>query len=113
MTPKNSEGDRPDNVTIAGGTGADSRRSPSTTWSTLRASRARKEEVPRFAEQLGRMVCAWLEHLAEIRGEMGDTAAERLEKEARTVGPTLHRRPTFSQAATRRRNGTKWVRMSA
>jgi ubiquinone/menaquinone biosynthesis C-methylase UbiE len=48
-----------------------------------------KEEVPRFAEQLTRMYELWLEQLDELRAEIGDTAAERLETEARTVGPTL------------------------
>jgi SAM-dependent methyltransferase len=51
-----------------------------------------REEVPRFAEQLGRMYALWLEHLDELRAEMGETAAERLESEANLVGPTLESR---------------------
>lgn len=51
-----------------------------------------KEEVPRFAAQLGRMYALWLEHLDELRAEIGDAAANQLETEARTVGPTLHGR---------------------
>jgi ubiquinone/menaquinone biosynthesis C-methylase UbiE len=49
----------------------------------------RKEEVPRFAEQLQRMYDLWLEHLDEIRAEMGDEVAAEYEDEAKTVGPTL------------------------
>jgi ubiquinone/menaquinone biosynthesis C-methylase UbiE len=52
----------------------------------------RKEEVPRFAEQLGRMYALWLERLDELRAELGESAAERLEAEARTVAPTLNSR---------------------
>ncbi len=48
-----------------------------------------KEEVPHFAEQLGRMYELWLEHLDAIRAEVGAAAADRLETEARTVGPRL------------------------
>lgn len=48
-----------------------------------------KKEVPRFAEQLGRMYALWLEHLDELRAELGEREAERLETEARTVAPTL------------------------
>lgn len=60
-----------------------------------------KEEVPRFAEQLGRMYTLWLEHLDELRAEIGDAAAERLEAEARTVGPTLQSRRHLSIVARR------------
>jgi ubiquinone/menaquinone biosynthesis C-methylase UbiE len=48
-----------------------------------------KEEIPRLAEQLGRMYELWLDHLDEIRAKIGAEAADRLETEARTVGPTL------------------------
>jgi ubiquinone/menaquinone biosynthesis C-methylase UbiE len=70
-----------------------------------------KEEVPRFAEQLGRMYALWIEHLDEIRAELGDATAERLETEARMVAPTLKtrrsifitaRRPDDSRADMRR-----------
>lgn len=50
-----------------------------------------KEEVPRFAEQLGRMYELWLEHLDEIRAEVGEKAAAGLEQEARLVGPGVAR----------------------
>lgn len=60
-----------------------------------------KEEVPRFAEQLGRMYELWLEHLHEIRADLGETAAERLEAEARTVGPTLESRRHLFMVARR------------
>ena len=46
-----------------------------------------KETVPRFAEQLGRMYDLMLEHLDELRAEMGEKAAERLKEEAETVAP--------------------------
>lgn len=49
-----------------------------------------KEEVPRFAEQLGRWYQLVLEHLDAIRLEVGDEMAGRLEAEARSVGPTLN-----------------------
>jgi ubiquinone/menaquinone biosynthesis C-methylase UbiE len=49
----------------------------------------RKEEVPRFAEQLQRMYDLWLEHIDEIRAEMGDEVATEYETEAKMVGPTL------------------------
>jgi len=48
-----------------------------------------KEKVPRFAEQLGRMYELWLEQLDAIRAEVGEAAADRLETEARTIGPML------------------------
>jgi ubiquinone/menaquinone biosynthesis C-methylase UbiE len=48
-----------------------------------------KETVPHFAEQLGRMYALVLEHLDELRAEMGETAAERLKEEAETVAPAL------------------------
>jgi ubiquinone/menaquinone biosynthesis C-methylase UbiE len=51
-----------------------------------------KEEVPHFAEQLGRMYALWLEHLDELRVELGETAAERIEAEANTVAPRLESR---------------------
>ena len=51
-----------------------------------------KEAVPRQAEQLGRMYQLWLEHLDAIRAEVGDAAADRLEAEARGVGPMLKNR---------------------
>jgi ubiquinone/menaquinone biosynthesis C-methylase UbiE len=58
-----------------------------------------KEEVPRFAEQLGRMYDLWLERIDEIRAELGAAAAEGLETEARTVAPTLaSRRSVFITA---------------
>jgi ubiquinone/menaquinone biosynthesis C-methylase UbiE len=49
----------------------------------------RKEEVPRFAEQLQRMYDLWLEHLDEISAEMGEQVASEYETEAKMVGPTL------------------------
>jgi hypothetical protein len=48
-----------------------------------------KEEVPQFAEQVGCTYALWIEHLDEIRAELGDTAAERLETEARMVAPKV------------------------
>jgi ubiquinone/menaquinone biosynthesis C-methylase UbiE len=51
-----------------------------------------KEDVPHFAEQLGRMYALWLEHLDELRAELGESAAERLETEAHTVAPALSSR---------------------
>jgi|SRR5829696_1206192 len=58
-----------------------------------------REKRPRSAEQLERMYALWLDHLDEIRDDIGDAGAARLETEARTVGPTsresakpLHRR---------------------
>jgi ubiquinone/menaquinone biosynthesis C-methylase UbiE len=60
-----------------------------------------KEEIPRFAEQVGRMYELWLEHLDEIRAEIGAEAADRLETEARTVGPTLASRRAMLIVARR------------
>jgi ubiquinone/menaquinone biosynthesis C-methylase UbiE len=55
-----------------------------------------KEEIPRFREHLGRMYELWLEHLDQLAAEYGPERAERLELEARSVGPTLDtRRPLF------------------
>ena len=48
-----------------------------------------KEEVPRFAEQLGRMYELWLEYLDALGEEMGEEAARDLEEEAQKVGPGL------------------------
>jgi len=48
-----------------------------------------KEEVPHSAEQMGREYHLWLEHLDAIRAEVGDEVAERMEAEARSVGPLL------------------------
>jgi ubiquinone/menaquinone biosynthesis C-methylase UbiE len=62
-----------------------------------------KEEVPRFAEQLSRVYALWLEHLDEIRAEIGETAAERLEDEAQTVAPTLETRRSIFITARRGR----------
>ena len=62
-----------------------------------------KEDRPRFAEQLGRMYALWLEHLDKIRAEIGETAAERLETEARTVGPVLESRRHLFIVASRPR----------
>lgn len=62
-----------------------------------------KEERPRFAGQLGRMYALWLEHLDELRAEIGDRAAERLETEAQTVGPLLGTRRHLFIVASRRR----------
>lgn len=61
-----------------------------------------KEEIPRFREQLARMYELWLERLDHLAAEYGSERAERLELEARTVGPTLHtRRPLFVVAQAR------------
>jgi ubiquinone/menaquinone biosynthesis C-methylase UbiE len=60
-----------------------------------------KETVPRFAEQLGRMYDLVLEHLDELRAEMGEKAAERLKEEAETVAPGL-RRSRYVFIVTRR-----------
>ncbi len=60
-----------------------------------------KEEIPRFAEQLGRMYHLWLEHLEEIRAEIGAEAADRLEGEARTLGPSLASRRAMLIVARR------------
>jgi SAM-dependent methyltransferase len=49
-----------------------------------------KEEVPRSAEQLGRLYQLTLENLDAIRLEVGDEVADRFEAEARSVGPTLN-----------------------
>ena len=45
--------------------------------------------MPRFVEQLGRMYDLVLEHLEELRAEMGEKAAERLKEEAESVAPGL------------------------
>jgi ubiquinone/menaquinone biosynthesis C-methylase UbiE len=50
-----------------------------------------KEEIPRFSKQLGRMYELWLEHLDELAAEYGPERSERLELEAKQVGPTLRR----------------------
>jgi ubiquinone/menaquinone biosynthesis C-methylase UbiE len=52
----------------------------------------RKEEVPRFAEQLQRMYDLWLENLDALRAEVGDEEADALYDEAVRVGPTLNNR---------------------
>jgi ubiquinone/menaquinone biosynthesis C-methylase UbiE len=62
-----------------------------------------KEHRPRHAEQVGRMFELWLEHLEQIRADMGDSVAERLETEARTVGPTLNKRRHLFVVAKRPR----------
>jgi ubiquinone/menaquinone biosynthesis C-methylase UbiE len=51
-----------------------------------------KEEIPRFREQLQRMYDLWLEHLDQLAAEYGQQRAERLEFEARNVGPTIESR---------------------
>lgn len=61
----------------------------------------RKDEVPHFAEQLQRMYDLWLEHLDEIRAEMGDDVAAEYEAEANMVGPTLAGRTALIITAVR------------
>jgi len=46
-------------------------------------------EIPRFAEQMGRMYEVWLANLDRIGAELGEETAASMENEARTVGPTL------------------------
>jgi ubiquinone/menaquinone biosynthesis C-methylase UbiE len=52
----------------------------------------RKEEVPRFAEQLNRMYELWLANEDALRAELGDEQAAQLLDEATAVGPTLSSR---------------------
>ena len=52
----------------------------------------RKEEIPRFVQQLQRMYALWLANLDAIRCEHGDEAADDMAAEARSVGPTLSTR---------------------
>jgi ubiquinone/menaquinone biosynthesis C-methylase UbiE len=59
----------------------------------------RKEEVPRFAEQLQRMYSLWLDNLDALRAELGEEAARDLEDEANTVGPTLRNRTALIMTA--------------
>lgn len=61
----------------------------------------RKEIVPRFAEQLQRMYDLWLEHLDEIRAELGAEVAAEYEQEATVVGPTLAGRTPLIVTARR------------
>jgi ubiquinone/menaquinone biosynthesis C-methylase UbiE len=81
------------------------RRSGVPDWSPIAAAGGmvieRKDEVPRFAEQLQRMYSLWLENLDALRGELGEEAARDLEDEANTVGPTLHNRRALIMTATR------------
>jgi ubiquinone/menaquinone biosynthesis C-methylase UbiE len=49
----------------------------------------RKEQIPRFAEYLGRMYELWLANEGALRAELGDEGAIQLLDEARAVGPTL------------------------
>jgi SAM-dependent methyltransferase len=60
-----------------------------------------KEPIPRFAENLQRMYGLWLEHLDELRDELGEDAATEMETEAQTVGPTLAARTALVVTARR------------
>ena len=55
----------------------------------------RKEEIPRFAEQLGRMYALWLANEEALRAVLGDEELEQLLDEAKAVGPTLSSRRAF------------------
>jgi SAM-dependent methyltransferase len=55
----------------------------------------RKEEVPHFAEQLGRMYALWLANEDALRDELGDDEVAQLLDEAKAVGPTLNGRRAF------------------
>jgi SAM-dependent methyltransferase len=54
-----------------------------------------KEEVPRFAAQLGRMYELWLANEGDLRAELGDEEVAQLLDEAKAVGPTLSSRRAF------------------
>jgi ubiquinone/menaquinone biosynthesis C-methylase UbiE len=60
-----------------------------------------KEEVPRFAEQLKRMYALWLEHLDELRADLGEAAADQLATEAKRIAPTLESRRHLFMVARR------------
>jgi ubiquinone/menaquinone biosynthesis C-methylase UbiE len=60
-----------------------------------------KEQIPRFAESLQRMYTLWLEHLDELRAELGDEAAAEMADEANAVGPTLAGRTALVVTARR------------
>ena len=58
-----------------------------------------KEPIPGSAERTLRLYDLWLEHLDQLRVELGDEVADQLATEARTVGPTLgSRRPVLVTA---------------
>jgi ubiquinone/menaquinone biosynthesis C-methylase UbiE len=60
-----------------------------------------KEEVPQFAEHVGRMYELWLANLDVLRAEIGDDAAGQLEDEALTVGARLSERKHLLVVASR------------
>jgi len=55
----------------------------------------RKEEIPHFAEHLGRMYELWTANEDLLRTELGDEGAAQLLDEANSVGPTLSGRRAF------------------
>jgi ubiquinone/menaquinone biosynthesis C-methylase UbiE len=58
-----------------------------------------KEMIPGCVERTQRLYHLWLEHLDELRRELGDVVAGQLATEATTVGPTLaSRRPLLVTA---------------
>jgi hypothetical protein len=60
-----------------------------------------KEEIPRFVEMLQRFYALTLEHLDELRAEIGDEAAADMAEEARELGPILPRRTPLVVTARR------------
>ncbi len=58
-------------------------------------------EIPRWAEQLGRMYEIWLANLDEVRETLGEEAASEMREEAETVGPTLPNRTGVLYVAQR------------
>ncbi|ANF31294.1 hypothetical protein A0130_06090 [Leifsonia xyli] len=58
-------------------------------------------EIPRWAEQLGRMYEVWVANLDEVRDTLGDEAADEMREEAETVGPTLGTRTGVLYVAQR------------
>jgi ubiquinone/menaquinone biosynthesis C-methylase UbiE len=60
-----------------------------------------KEEIPRFVESLQRMYALWLEHIDELRAEIGDAAADEMAGEAAVVSPTLPARTALVVTARR------------
>ncbi|MEV8212514.1 class I SAM-dependent methyltransferase [Leifsonia sp. NPDC077715] len=58
-------------------------------------------EIPRWAEQLGRMYDVWMANLDEVRQTLGEEAANAMREEAETVGPTLPNRTGVLYVAQR------------
>lgn len=60
-----------------------------------------KEEIPRWRDGLQKMYDTWIDHIDEVRRELGTEAADDLIEEATQVGPTLAARTGMLYTATR------------